>query len=132
MKRKDLILTAVLLLMIGITAGTLIALYTINEELAPLAEVRTTEITRSEEPYLSDEQLEGADARFLFKKVAEEVTPTVVYIEAIVPIEGSMPNDELHEFDEEDESIWDQLIPRRARTVGSGVLITKDGYILTN
>lgn len=132
MKRKDLILTAILLFMIGITAGTLIALYTINEELAPLAEVRTTEINRSEQPFISDEELERADARFLFRKVAEEVTPTVVYIEAIVPIEGTMPNDEFHEFEENEESIWDRIIPRRARTVGSGVLITKDGYILTN
>lgn len=133
MKRKDLILTGLLLLMIGITAGTLIALYTINDELAPLSEVRTTEITRSSEPLISDEALEGADARFLFKTVAEEVTPTVVYIEAIVPIEGEVPNDEQHEFEEEDEeSIWDRLMPRRARTVGSGVLITSDGYILTN
>lgn len=133
MKRKDLILTAVLLIMIGITAGTLIALYTINEELAPLAEVRTTEITQSEAPFISDEALEGADARFLFKRIAEEVTPTVVYIEAIIPVEGTMPNDENHEFDgDEDESIWDRLMPRRARTVGSGVIITADGYILTN
>ncbi|MEQ8525699.1 trypsin-like peptidase domain-containing protein [Gracilimonas sp.] len=134
MKRKDLILTAILLIMIGITAGTLIALYTINEELAPLAEVRTTEITQSNEPFITDEELEGADARFLFKKIAEEVTPTVVYIEAIVPIDDAMPQDETHEFDEEEdgESIWDRLMPRRARTVGSGVLITTDGYILTN
>lgn len=133
MKRKDLILTAILLIMIGITAGTLIALYTINEELAPLAEVRTTEITESGKPFISDEALEGADARFLFKKVAEEVTPTVVYIEAIVPIDNAIPSDENHQFDEEDgESIWDRLMPQRARTVGSGVLITTDGYILTN
>ncbi len=134
MKRKDLILTAVLLIMIGITAGTLIALYTINEELAPLAEVRTTEITQSGEPFISDEALEGADARFLFKKVAKEVTPTVVYIEAIVPIDDAMPQDENHQFEEQEEgeSIWDRLMPRRARTVGSGVLITNDGYILTN
>ncbi|WP_428234684.1 S1C family serine protease [Gracilimonas sp.] len=135
MKRKDLILTAILLIMIGITAGTLIALYTINEELAPLAEVRTTEITQGNEPFITDEELEGADARFLFKKIAEEVTPTVVYIEAIVPIDEAVPQDENHEFDGEEndgESIWDRLMPRRARTVGSGVLITTDGYILTN
>ncbi|MEX0844449.1 MAG: trypsin-like peptidase domain-containing protein, partial [Balneolaceae bacterium] len=135
-KRKDLILTGILLIMIGITAGTLIALYTINEELAPLSEVRTTEINRSKEPFISDEELEGADARFLFKKIAEEVTPTVVYIEAIVPLGNSMPEDENHQFEEEDtesdESFWDKLMPRRARTVGSGVLITSDGYILTN
>ena len=136
MKRKDLILTGLLLLMIGVTVGTLIALYSINKELAPLSEVRVTEINRSSEPFISDETLENADARFLFRKIAEEVTPTVVYIEAIVPIEGAIPNDEDHQFDEEDledeESIWDRLMPQRARTVGSGVIITSDGYILTN
>ncbi len=139
MKRKDLILTAILLVMIGITMGTLIALYTINQELAPLAEVRTTEITQSPDPFISDEQLEAADARFLFKKIAENVTPAVVYIEAIVPITGMMPNDSNHNFENEgdgesegEDSIWDRLMPQRARTVGSGVLITDDGYILTN
>lgn len=136
MKRKDLILTGILLLMIGMTAGTLIALYTIHDELAPLSEVRTTEITQSEAPFISDEDLEGADARFLFKKIAEEVTPTVVYIEAIVPLEDAIPNDENHQFEneegEDEEGFWDRLMPRRARTVGSGVIITSDGYILTN
>lgn len=136
MKRKDLILTGILLLMIGVTIGTLIALYSINKELAPLSEVRVTEINRSTDPFISDEALENSDARFLFRKIAEEVTPTVVYIEAIVPIEGTIPNDENHRFEEEDleddESIWDRLMPQRARTVGSGVLITSDGYILTN
>ncbi|MDR9418446.1 S1C family serine protease [Gracilimonas sp.] len=133
MKRKDLLLTGALLLTIGITVGTLIALYSINEELAPLSEVRTTEISRSSEPFITDEALEGSDARFLFKKIAEEVTPTVVYIEAIVPLEGRIPDDENHELDEEDsESFWDRFSPRQARTVGSGVLIASDGYILTN
>ncbi|MEX0719150.1 MAG: trypsin-like peptidase domain-containing protein [Balneolaceae bacterium] len=131
MKKKDLILTAVLLVLIGTTMGTLIALYTINEELAPLAEVRTTEINKSSDPFISDDELEGADARFLFKRIAEEVTPMVVYIEAIVPIENSIPEEDIHEF-EENESLWDRLMPRQARTVGSGVLITSDGYILTN
>lgn len=134
MRKRDFLLTGILLVLIGVTLGTLVALYTMNEELAPLAEVRTTEINKSSEPLISDEELAEKDARFLFKKIAEKVTPTVVYIEAIVPVEGAMPQDENHEFDEEEgeESIWDRLMPRRARTVGSGVLITSDGYILTN
>ncbi|MDZ7807012.1 MAG: hypothetical protein U5K71_07840 [Gracilimonas sp.] len=74
MKRKDLILTGILLLMIGVTVGTLIALYSINKELAPLSEVRVTEINRSSDPFISDEALENSDARFLFRKIAEEVT----------------------------------------------------------
>lgn len=131
MQKKDLFLTAVLLILIGVTMGTLFALYTINEELAPNAEVRTTEIKKSTEPFISDEELATANPRFLFKKIAEEVTPTVVYIEAIVPV-GNVYSDQDTEYEEDEESIWDKIMPRRARTVGSGVMITTDGYILTN
>ncbi|MTI87560.1 MAG: PDZ domain-containing protein [Balneolaceae bacterium] len=135
MRKRDFLLTGLLLVLIGVTIGTLVALYTINDELAPLAEVKTTEINKSSEPFITDEELEEKDARFLFKKIAEEVTPTVVYIEAIIPVDGAIPNDETHNFDSEEdneESIWDRLMPKRARTVGSGVLISSDGYILTN
>lgn len=129
MKRKDLLLTGILLLLIGVTIGTLIALYTINEELAPLAEVRMTEINKSSKPFISDDELAKSDARFLFRKVASTVTPTVVYIETIIPAEEAF-SDGNPESD--DKSIWERLMPQRIRTVGSGVLITADGYILTN
>lgn len=140
MKKKDLLLTGLLLLLIGATAGTLFALYTYNDDLAPLAEVKTTEITKNDSPLITEEALAGMDTRFLFRRIAEEVTPTVVFIEALIPVEESMPDDGNHEFSPEDEegsdeeggSIWDRILPRRARTVGSGVLITTDGYILTN
>lgn len=130
MKRKDLILTATLLFLIGVTLGTLVALYTMNEELAPLAEVRTTEVKKSSEPFVSSEVLENYGPRFLFKKVAEDVTPTVVYIETIIPADEVFSREDADA--ERDPSIWDKLLPRRVRTVGSGVLITEDGYILTN
>src|SRR5690554_7330612 len=129
MKRNDLLLTGILLILIGITIGTLIALYTINEELAPLAEVRTTEITKSSKPFISDDELEQFDARFLFKNVAEVVTPTVVYIETIIPADEAFAHGESNS---DEKSIWERLMPQRIRTVGSGVLITDDGYILTN
>lgn len=127
MRRRDFYLTATLLILIGVTIGTIFALYTINPELASFAEVKVTEVKKSEAPLFADEDLEDYDARFVFKKIAEEVTPTVVYIETIIPLET--PDDENHDFS---ESIWDRIVPRRARTVGSGVLITNDGYILTN
>lgn len=127
MKKRELYLTALLLLLVGISIGTIVALYSINPELAPLSEVNVTEVTRSESPYIEDDDLANYDARFIFKTIAEEVTPTVVYIETIIPV--NVPEDEMHSFSDE---IWDRLMPQRARTVGSGVLITSDGYILTN
>ncbi len=129
MKKRDLILTGILLILVGVMMGTIFALYTINEELAPLAEVRVTEVKKSESPLFEDEDLAATDARFLFKTIAESVTPSVVYIETIVPLGEEMPDDGNHEFD---DSLWDRLMPRRAQTIGSGVLITDDGYILTN
>lgn len=124
MRKRDRFLTGILLILIGISIGTLVALYTINDDLAPLSEVRYTEITKSESPFFEDEELADIDSRFVFKTIASNVTPSVVYIETIIPVNT----------DEESESgnFWNRVIPRRARTVGSGVLITRDGYILTN
>jgi Do/DeqQ family serine protease len=127
MRKRELYLTAILLLLIGVSIGTIFALYTFDSDLAPLSNVQTTEVKRSVLPDFEDEDLKGFDARFVFKEIAEAVTPTVVYIETIIPVEA--PNDEVHDFSDE---IWDRLMPQRARTVGSGVTITEDGYILTN
>jgi Do/DeqQ family serine protease len=124
MRKRDRFLTGILLILIGISIGTLVALYTINDDLAPLSEVRYTEVNKSESPFFEDEELADIDSRFIFKTIASTVTPSVVYIETIVPVtegdEGRSSN------------FWNRVIPRRARTVGSGVLITRDGYILTN
>lgn len=126
MKKRDFYLTALLLVLIGVSLGTIFALYAINPELTPLSEVNITDVKKSDSPIFSDEELVNYDARFIFKKIAEEVTPTVVYIETIIPLEESDEGQTLG------EGLWDRIVPRRARTVGSGVLITEDGYILTN
>ncbi len=127
MKKREFYLTALLLLLIGVSIGTIFALYTINPELVPLSDVKITEVKKSDAPLFSEEDLAKIDTRFVFKTIAEEITPTVVYIETIVPVDT--PDDENHDFS---ESIWDRIVPRRARTVGSGIVITSDGYILTN
>ena len=127
MRQREFYLTALLLILIGVSLGTIFALYALNPDLAPLSDVTVTEVKRSESPVVQDDDLVEYDSRFLFKKIAEEVTPTVVYIETIIPIET--PDDEIHDFTDD---IWDRLVPQRARTVGSGVLITNNGYILTN
>lgn len=96
--------------------------------IADLSEVRFTEVNRSEAPYWTEEELEKIDDRFVFRSVARNVTPTVVYIETIVPTR----NRDFQGADEEDNSIWQRFLPPRTQTVGSGVLISSDGYILTN
>lgn len=129
MKTRDRYLTGILLVLIGIIIGTLFAFYQLQNKVNDQAEVAVTEVKHSSQPMFSDEQLEKLDARFLFKKVAEQVTPTVVYIETVVPFSRSdMPDDEYHD----QEGFWGDILPKRARTVGSGVLISGDGYILTN
>jgi len=95
-----------------------------------LAEVRVTDIQRSDEPLLTSEDLEKIDDRFLFRSVARSVTPTVVYIETVVTTRNRRGQEENEE--EEDNRFWDRFIPPRIQTVGSGVLVSSDGYILTN
>jgi len=131
MKIRDYILSAILLLLIGITLGTLFTMYTTEDTEPSLARVELTEIKKSDQPFIPDESLASIDTRFLFRKIADEVTPTVVYIESIIPIGENMPNDENHE---QGDNLWDRILPRtrRARTVGSGIIISTDGYILTN
>ena len=121
-------LTAVLLVLIGVVLGIIVMFFQRDATIADLTEVRFTEVNRSEAPYWTEEELEKIDDRFVFRSVARSVTPTVVYIETIVPTR----NRDFQRSDEEDDSIWRRFIPPRTQTVGSGVLISSDGYILTN
>lgn len=130
MKARDRYLTGILLILIGVLVGSILTVYQSGNWINDNAEVRFTEVKRSDQPLYTDSELESLDARFLFKSVAEKITPTVVYIETVVPMDGrSMPDDENHE---EENDFFDRFMQRRARTVGSGVIISGDGYILTN
>ncbi|MEL7834526.1 trypsin-like peptidase domain-containing protein [Fodinibius sp. Rm-B-1B1-1] len=129
MKKSNRYLTGILLILIGIIIGSLFAIFSFYNPVDDRADVEVTEVKHSSQPLFTDEELGKLDARFLFKQVAERVTPMVVYIEASVPFSKSdMPDDEFHDED----SFWGDIIPRRARTVGSGIVISTDGYILTN
>jgi len=127
MKIRDKILSAVLLLLIGVMLGMILMMFRDGTLTLDLAEVKVTELNRSSTPLWSNEDLERIDDRFIFRSVASSVTPTVVYIETTI----STRNRGLEE-NEDGDSMWDRFLPPRARTVGSGVVISSDGYILTN
>jgi len=127
MKARDRYLTGFLLILVGILIGTILTLYQQGLWVNDQAQVKFTEVMRSERPVLSDKMLENIDDRFLFKSVAEMVTPTVVYIETVVSVDRAENRRE-----DRGDDFWDRFLPHQARTVGSGILITNDGYILTN
>ncbi|TNE74774.1 PDZ domain-containing protein [bacterium] len=66
-------------------------------------------------------------SNFSFRKVSDDVTQSVVYVEATVEVRGKMPKDKNH------QQYWDQYDGvARSTSVGSGVVISDNGYILTN
>lgn len=178
-------------------------------------QVKVTEVSQSQEPRIDPEMLQQLGERFLFRSVAEEVLPSVVFIEATVKVDprywrdrrrSMAPDRQENEAEEENgdsrqddatqsedarrprsdrdtqpgdatqpeqneglrpddvptpreqpardqtprdepdrdskstpreqpdrsSSFWDFFIHPRISTMGSGVLITNDGYILTN
>jgi len=131
MNTGNKILSALLLVLVGVLIGIIVMFFRQSSAIPDLSEVRFTEVNRSETPVWSNEDLEKIDDRFVFRTAARSVTPTVVYIETIVPTRNQNFNESDNEQDE-DDSIWRRFMPPRSQTVGSGVLISEDGYILTN
>lgn len=123
MNSRNRYLTATLLVLIGVLMGGLLVLFQQGRLVSDQANVNFTEIKTSEKPLYDADDLEQLDTRFLFKNVANQVIPTVVYISTIVS---------LNPEDEEESDFWGQFGSQRARTVGSGVIISEDGYIVTN
>ena len=105
------------MLLIGATGGVAYMLLSAHSTNRDLADVQITEVKRSEQPFLSQSDLEKIDDRFLFRAVAEEVVHSVVYIEVIS--ESS---------DQDDSSIWTRILPYHEQSLGSGVIISEDGY----
>lgn len=125
------ILTGMMLLLTGVLLGMIIMIWRDGFRDDDNVEVRITDVKRSAgpvEPYAENVvSIPGLG----LKDVASEVLPTVVYIESSVNIaRQAVPDDENHNLD---ENFWERIFPqRRANTIGSGVLISPDGFILTN
>lgn len=118
--------TPILLFLVGALTGALIMQIRQGARSAIRPdELRVTEVVRAAEPLLSPEELATVDERFLFQEVARRVIPSVVFIEAEVDFEAL-------DRDGESEQSWGGFMHPRVRTMGSGVVISPDGYILTN
>jgi len=130
MNRFNFFLTAVLLILIGVGIGLILnSTKNQNSFIHVPTQMAVTEIQRSLNPPAI---VEGVPATpFTVSHIAELVIPTVVYIETSVPVNRrGVPNDGNHDFDQD---IWDRFLPRgRSNAIGTGVIISPDGFILTN
>ncbi len=129
MKLHQITLTAILLVMIGMVLGMgYMMLRGYHSPFVP-TQVEITEVMRSTAATEVTPQLDGFPT-FSARDVAQQVIPTVVYIETSVSARSAMPDDDAHNFGEE---FWERFVPRgRSNAVGSGVLISGDGFIITN
>lgn len=119
------LLSILLLIAIGVFLGLNWQVYELKQNLN-LAEVRQTQVYTANESSL--ERSFDID-RPHFNEVASTVTPSVVFIEASINMQKSLPKDGNHNFDED---FWRRFGPRRSTAAGSGIVISADGYILTN
>ncbi len=126
MNKRNRLLTGILLVLIGILIGGVFVMLQQGQFVNDQSNVEFTEVKRSDTPLFSDADLEKMDDRFLFKNVADRVIPTVVYISTIISL------DDGDRRGQEEDSFWDRFRSRRAQTVGSGVIVSSNGYIVTN
>ncbi len=120
-------LSGALLVLIGILVGIILVMLQQNQFIVDYSDVRFTEIKKNEAPLVSNKELKKLGGRFLFKEVVDKVLPAVVYISSVVHLEEAESDDE-----DGDNGFWEYFQERRMRSVGSGVIISEDGYIVTN
>ncbi len=130
MKFHQLLLTALLLVLSGIMIGIMLIMLRIDVPgVFEPTEVTVTEVSRVSSD-INREVLSDLNPIFSISEVADAVVPTVVYIETQVSARSMMPNDENHNFN---DRFWERILPRgQSNAIGSGVIISPDGFILTN
>jgi Do/DeqQ family serine protease len=128
MTMNQKVLTGILLILSGVMIGMITMIYFTGIQGSGPVQVQITEITKS--VGFNDSELNRnsiTESRPVLRDVALLVTPSVVYIETTVSLRRSPPESS------QDESMLDRFIPRRQGTsIGSGVLISQDGYLITN
>lgn len=123
------LLTGILILLTGMLLGALLMIIRGNWLPPERVQVRYTEVMRGSQTDSVQLPVFSGPAA-LFGDIAEKVIPAVVYIETEIAMQQAVPDDENHQFENQ---FWDRFLPRRrAQSIGSGVLISRDGYILTN
>lgn len=118
-------LSACLLIIIGLFLG--LNWQILNQPPAKdLAQVQKTDIFVANDA--KSERLFDPDRPHL-AEVAKAVTSSVVFIESSISMRKSVPEDGNHDFD---ERFWRRFGPGRTTAAGSGIVMSADGYILTN
>ncbi len=135
LKRSTLFLAGVGLVLVGLLAGILAMLFVEQGALErPARVVERVEIgRRPAPPSEADSSLPALPAETVrlesrFKEVAQRVTPSVVYIEVRVPASS----EEGGRFRDFDPDAPERFFREPRQSVGSGVVIGEDGYIVTN
>lgn len=138
--RSTPVLIGIGLVLVGLLAGILAMLFVVDLRPAvaparPVVERVRLGSTEPAKPILGGDSarspilVEPTTLNRLFKEVAGRVTPAVVYIDVQFG-GGDLPRDWFHNFDEEAQR---RLYRDRLRqSVGSGVIISEQGYIVTN
>lgn len=129
MNKRNFLLSGILLLLAGILIGGIITFWQ-RDHFGPVhSTVHFTRIKSSDKPIWPDSSLKKLAPRFLFEEVAARVKPSIVYITSIVSLNNY--NNYTHGKPEH-HHYWYRFQSPRAETVGSGVIISPDGYIVTN
>ncbi|MFA7626930.1 MAG: trypsin-like peptidase domain-containing protein, partial [Candidatus Kapaibacterium sp.] len=129
---KKTVIVSILLVGIGIFMGVFLVSSLNTDLLSPLFASENTKIGANQAPVEMDNAMKIINNAM--SAASEAVLPTVVYINVETEVKGgNMPNDDFHEFfrffgtpDGENDS------PFRSRGSGSGVIVSENGYIVTN
>lgn len=129
---KKTIIVSVLLVGIGVFMGVLLVTSLNTDMLSPIFANENTKIGANQAPVQMDNAMKIINDAMA--SASSAVLPTVVYINVETEIKGrgGMPRDEFHDFfrffggPEGDEG------PNLTRGSGSGVIVSENGYIVTN